>query len=500
MPAPGTVGAVMAEAFKIYDTRTRKLEDFEPIEAGKIRLYACGNTVYDHCHIGHARGMILFDSFVRYLRHRGWDVDFVRNFTDVDDKIIARANELGEDPLALSARFIGEYHADAKAMGLATPNREPKVSDFMDDIRELIQSLIDKEHAYQNEGSVWFDVASYSDYGHLSGQKVDELRSADEVAGKRSPADFALWKAVKPGEPSWPSPWGDGRPGWHIECSAMAKATLGNTVDIHGGGLDLVFPHHENEAAQSVCGNKADYARVWMHHGLLTMASGQKMGKSFGNVINVKVALAAFPAETLRLYYLQNQYRSPLPWGDEALPEALGMLSRLYDAREVAEAMGGEEPAENVAKSMGKDAQTVLALGQSFSDRFYTALDQDFNTALAIAHLMELSRAINRFGNVKKAGKRGGPVVAKALEAFALADKTLGLMRMSSEEFHTEVKEKRLAAMGLSPGEIDTLIEARGKARADKDWSRADEIRDELEAKSILVMDLADGVQWRVKL
>ncbi|MCP4447489.1 MAG: cysteine--tRNA ligase [Myxococcales bacterium] len=490
----------MAVPFKIYNTRTRKLEDFEPIEAGKIRLYACGNTVYDHCHIGHARGMILFDSFVRYLRHRGWDIDFVRNFTDVDDKIICRANELGEDPLALSARFIGEYRADAAAMGLDTPNKEPKVSDSMEDILGMIGSLIDKGHAYQNEGSVWFDVGSYSDYGSLSGQKVDELRSADEVAGKRSPADFALWKAVKPGEPSWPSPWGDGRPGWHIECSAMAKATLGDTVDIHGGGLDLVFPHHENEVAQSVCGNKADYARVWMHHGLLTMASGQKMGKSFGNVINVKVALEQFPAETLRLYYLQNQYRSPLPWGDEALPEALAMLSRLYEAREVAEAMGGEEPAANVAKSMGADALKLLELGESFPERFYAAMDQDFNTALAIAHLMELSRAINRFGNLKKANKRGGPVVAPALKAFALVTETIGLMRMTSAEFHADVKGKRLAAMGIEAAKIEKLIEDRGTARAEKNWARADEIREDLEAKSILVMDLADGVQWRVKL
>ena len=490
----------MAAPFKIYNTRTRKLEDFEPIEAGKIRLYACGNTVYDHCHIGHARGMILFDSFVRYLRHRGWDVDFVRNFTDVDDKIINRANELGEDPLALSARFIGEYHADAAALGLDLPDQEPKVSESMDDITGMIQSLVDKGNAYQNEGSVWFDVGSFSEYGSLSGQKVEELRSADEVAGKRSPADFALWKAVKPGEPSWPSPWGDGRPGWHIECSAMAKATLGDTIDIHGGGLDLVFPHHENEVAQSVCGNKADYARVWMHHGLLTMASGQKMGKSFGNVINVKVALEAFPAETLRLYYLQNHYRSPLPWGDEALPEALAMLSRLYEAREVAEAMGGAEPAESVAKAMGKDAQTLLDLGESFSERLYAAMDQDFNTALAIAHLMELSRAINRFGNLKKANKRGGPVVAAALKAFALAGEAMGLMRMSSEEFHAQVKEKRLAAMGIDPADVEKLIEDRGTARAEKNWDRADEIRKELEEKSILVMDQADGVQWRVKL
>jgi len=490
----------MANAFRLYNTRTRQLEDFEPLEAGKIGLYACGNTVYDHCHVGHARGMITFDTFVRYLRHRGWQVNFVRNFTDIDDKIIKRGQEIGQDPLELSAHFIGEYHKDAESLGLLSPDAEPKVTDSIDAIYDMITSLVKKGHAYKNEGTVWFSVASYSDYGKLSGQKVAELRSADEVVGKREAADFALWKAVKAGEPSWPSPWGEGRPGWHIECSAMAKATLGNTIDIHGGGLDLVFPHHENELAQSQCGNQADYARFWMHHGLLTMASGQKMGKSFGNCISVKDALAKFPAETLRLYYLQNHYRSPLPWESESLVDGLAMLSRLYEAREVAETMGGEEPADNVAKSMGKEAQICLELGRNFSKKFYAAMDQDFNTALSLAHLCELSRAINRFGNLKKAQKRGGPVVAPALAAFALVGEALGLLKMSSSDFHSEVKAKRLDAMGIEAADIDKLIEERSSARADKNWQKADDIREELEAKSILVMDLPTGVEWRVRL
>ncbi len=490
----------MAHEFRLYNTRTRQLEDFSPLVEGTISLYACGNTVYDHCHVGHARGMMTFDTFVRYMRHRGWKVNFVRNFTDVDDKIIKRANELGQDPIALSAHFIGEYHKDAEALGLMLPDAEPKVTESMDAIIDLIKSLVEKDHAYENEGSVWFSVESFPEYGKLSGQKVDELRSADEVAGKRAPADFALWKAVKPGEPAWPSPWGEGRPGWHIECSAMAKATIGDTIDIHGGGLDLVFPHHENEVAQSQCGNQAEYAKFWMHHGLLTMASGQKMGKSFGNCISVKDALSKFPAETLRVYYLQNHYRSPLPWDSESLVDSLAMLSRLYEAREVAETMVGEEPAQNVAKSMGKDAQIVLDLGTSFTERFNAAMDQDFNTALALAHLFELARAINRFGNLKKAQKRGGPVVAAALEAFSLVGEALGMMNMSSQDFHNEVKAKRLSAMGIEASQIDQLIEERSAARASKNWDRADEIRKELEEKSILVMDLADGVQWRVRL
>ena len=278
MPAP----------FRIYNTRTRTVEDFTPIEAGKIGIYVCGMTVYDRCHMGHARAMVVFDAFVRYLRFRGWNVHFVRNFTDIDDKIITRANEIGEDPMALAARFIDAFHEDADALGLIRPDAEPKVSESIDSIQNMIQGLIDKGNAYVSEGTVWFDVKSYPNYGYLSGQKVDELKSPDTVAGKKHPADFALWKAVKPGEPSWPSEWGPGRPGWHIECSAMSMDCIGKTLDIHGGGLDLVFPHHENEVAQSEAHNGTRCANYWMHNGMLTMSSGQKMGKSLGNVWNVQ--------------------------------------------------------------------------------------------------------------------------------------------------------------------------------------------------------------------
>ena len=490
----------MPSPLKLYNTLSRTIEDFEPLEPGHISLYVCGMTVYDHCHVGHARAMVVFDSFVRYVKHRGWNVNFVRNFTDVDDKIIKRANERGEEPMALAQRYIDSFCEDAAGLGLAKPDHEPRVTETMDEIQALIQSLIDRGHAYLAEGSVWFSVETDPGYGKLSHQKLDELRSADEVAGKRAPADFALWKAVKPGEPAWDSAWGPGRPGWHIECSAMAKAKLGDTIDIHGGGLDLVFPHHENEIAQSECGNGCDYARYWMHNGLLTMASGEKMGKSLGNVINVNEALRDFPAETLRLYYLQNQYRSPLPWGDEALPEALGMLSRLYEAREKAEAMGGTEDADQVTKRLGPNANKVLKLGRSFAERFYAAVDHDFNTALAMGHLFELARAVNRFAAHKLAKKKGGPVVKPALAAFNLMRDALGLMAMDTTTFHDEVKAKRLAALGIDRVDIERLIEERGQARQSKDWARADAIRDELTAKQIEVLDLPDGVEWRVQL
>ena len=490
----------MAAPLRLYNTLSHQVEDFVPHEPGKIRLYVCGMTVYDRCHVGHARAMVVFDAFVRYLRFRDWEVRFVRNFTDVDDKIIRRANELDEDPVALAARYIDAFHEDAGALGLVQPDEEPRVSTSIEDIQKVTTQLVERGHAYVNEGSVWFEVKTFDEYGKLSGQKVDELRSADSADGKRNPADFALWKAVKPGEPSWESPWGPGRPGWHIECSAMAMCCLGNPVDIHGGGLDLIFPHHENEIAQSEAATGEKYVSYWMHNGLLTMSSGQKMGKSLGNVINVNVALEAFPAESLRLYYLQNHYRSPLPWGEEALPEALAMLSRLYDARETAEAMGGEGDAAQIATEMGEDAQTVLSLSEGFEARFLKSLDDDFNTAKALGQLFELARAVNRFGNHKKAKKRGGPVVAPALKAFDLAARALFVLTMKTQDFHEEVKDKRLKAMGLSREDVEALLEKRNALRQQKAWADADAIRDQLDAKQIVVMDGVDDVTWRVRL
>ncbi len=489
-----------AAPIRLYNTLTRRVEDFEPQQPGHIGLYVCGMTVYDHIHVGHARAMVTFDTFVRYVRTRGWDVNFVRNFTDIDDKIIKRAGALGEDPMVLAQRYIDHFQEDVAALGLRQPDEEPRVSTSLDAIHGLIGRLMDAGHAYVADGTVWFSVKSCTDYGKLSGQKVDELRSADDAAGKADGADFALWKAAKEGEPAWDSPWGPGRPGWHIECSAMCYASLGATVDIHGGGLDLVFPHHENEIAQSECGNGAPFARYWMHNGLLTMASGQKMGKSLGNVINVRDALARYPAEALRLYYLQNHYRSPLPWGDEALPEALAMLARLYEAREVAEAMKGQEKADDVAKSLGADALKVLELGRAFPQRLRECCDNDFNTAQALGALFELARAVNRFANHKKAKKRGGPVVAPALQAFAMVGEALGFMTMTTADFEAEIKAKRLGDMGIDTADVERLLADRKQARADKDWGRADTIREQLEAMHIAVMDRPDGVSWKVRL
>jgi cysteinyl-tRNA synthetase len=490
----------MAAPFRLYNTLSRSVEDFESITPGEIGLYVCGMTVYDRPHIGHAMANVIFDTFVRYLRFRGWKVNFVRNFTDVDVKIIARAQQEGENPTELAKRYIEAFHEDADALGLARPDHEPRVTENIDGIREVIQRLIDKDHAYLSENTVWFDVKSFGDYGKLSGQNVDALRSPDSVPGKRHPADFAIWKAVKPGEPSWESPWGAGRPGWHIECSAMSMGLLGETFDIHCGGLDLVFPHHENEIAQSEGASGQTFARYWMHNGLLTMASGKKMGKSLGNMVSVASAIAEFPAETLRLYYLQNHYRSPLPWGEEALPDALALLSRLYEAREVAEAMGGQEDPQRVVQDLGPDAQQVVDLAQVFEARFLAALDEDFNTSMALGALFELARAVNRFANHKKAKKRGGPVVASALRCFALLNESLGLLRMSVDDFHDEVKNKRLKAMGIDRTQIEADIIARTAARQNKDWAQADTLRQTLDDRGIVLMDGTEGTSWRVRL
>jgi cysteinyl-tRNA synthetase len=489
----------MPASFSIYNTLTRKVEPFEPQVPGEIGLYVCGMTVYAPIHVGHARAMVTFDTFVRYLRFRGWKVTFVRNFTDVDDKIIARANEAGVDPAAWAQRYIDEFHRDVAALGLVQPDHEPRVSTSIEAIQAMATALIDRGHAYVQDGTVWFDVKSAPDYGQLSGQQVDELRSADSDTGKRHPADFALWKAAKADEPSWPSPWGPGRPGWHIECSAMAADTLGTTIDIHGGGLDLVFPHHENEVAQSECAHGAKYVRYWMHNGLLNLGD-KKMGKSTGNVVNVSELLAEWPAEAVRLYYLQNHYRSPLPWNDQAIEEALAMLARLYEAREVAEAMGGEEKVETLLEAFGTDGKAVYDLGLSLEKRILAAMDHDFNACQALSAALETARAINRFANHKKAKKRGAPLVAPALAGLQVFHQATGLLEMDPVGFQEEVKTKRLGAMGLTRDDVEARIADRHAARDAKDWTTADAIRAELEGRRILIMDRPGGSDWRIRL
>jgi cysteinyl-tRNA synthetase len=491
----------MPEPFRMYNTLSRKVEAFTPHEPGRASIYACGMTVYDHAHVGHARAFVVFDMVTRYLQHRGWDVTFVRNYTDVDDKIIDRATKLGEDPMELAQRFIDDFQRDADQLGLLRPTHEPRVTERMSDIIAMVETLVARGHAYEAEGSVWFSVETCPDYGKLSGQKMAEVRSADPGGGKRAAQDFALWKGAKPGEPAWDSPWGPGRPGWHIECSAMAYHHLGTAMDIHGGGLDLVFPHHENEIAQSECAlGVKPYARYWMHNGLLTMKTGAKMGKSEGNAFNVRETLDLFPAEALRLYYLQVHYRSPLPWSVDALPEALALLARLYEAREVAETMRGEDAVDRIVNDLGADARDVLDLAERFPARLYEAMDDDFNSAKAVGFACELARAVNRLSNHKKAAKRAGPIARRAIAAFDLVRDALGLLQQTSDAFQDEVKDKRLPTLGLDRDQVEAALAERRQARADKRFEDADSIRGDLEGRGVMVMDLPDRTAWRVRL
>ncbi len=491
----------MAAPFRLYNTLTRRVEPFEPVKPGHVGIYCCGMTVYDDCHAGHARAFIIFDAFVRRLRARGWSVRFVRNYTDVDDKIIHRANERGEDPAALADRYVAAFARDAAALGLAPPDAEPRVTTSMDDIVAMIERLVGQGHAYAVDGNVWFAVRTAPRYGQLSGQAVDALgSSADPDSGKRDPLDFALWKSARAGDPSWPSPWGPGRPGWHIECSAMAARHLGETIDIHGGGLDLVFPHHENEVAQSECAHGARFSNWFMHNGLLTMPGGRKMGKSEGNAFTVVDLTAAWPAEAIRLYYLQNHYRSPLAWTPDSIAESLAMLDRLVEAREVASRMTGDGEAARLLTDLGADAAEVWRLGNAFEAAFHAALDDDFNTAAALGLAFELARAVNRFANHKRAAAVGAPVVAPALRALALLPPHLGLLQTDVGTWQAELAAKVLPRRGTSANAVDALVADRTAARNGRDWARADALRTELDALGIAVMDRDGHTTWRVRV
>ncbi|MCK6525034.1 cysteine--tRNA ligase [Myxococcota bacterium] len=502
---------------RVYNTLSRSLEVFQPQEPGKVRLYVCGMTTYDYCHIGHARAMLSFDLVVRYLRWRGFEVTYVRNYTDVDDKIIDRAAELGEDPLALSDRFCRALDEDLAAMGLVVPDVQPKVSQHIPHIIAVTKALVDRGHAYTAGGDVYFSVQSFDAYGKLSGKKVDELIAGERVEvrdTKRHPADFTLWKAAKPGEIAWESPWGPGRPGWHIECSAMSMEYLGERFDIHGGGIDLVFPHHENEIAQSECATgHGPYARYWMHNGHLTIVATSpdqddgsgfvKMSKSLGNSLTIRAVMEQVPAESLRLLYMESHYRSPLPFSADRLAEATGSLDRLYVAKEQAEELCARpvsDKPEVVAKELGEDGQALYTLAKGFRARFQEAMDQDFNAAQVVGDLFELARAINRLANDKRAKKRAEPLMRMALDAFQISAQVLGIGGASPADFFEEVKHKRLKALGLAVETVEAKLSERAQARADKDWARADAVRAELEALGVLVMDTTTGARWRMRV
>jgi cysteinyl-tRNA synthetase len=455
---------------QIYNSLTRQKEVFTPIEPGKVRMYVCGMTVYDLCHLGHARVLVVFDTVVRYLRASGYEVNYIRNITDIDDKIIARANENGESIGELTARFIAAMHEDASELGVLPPSAEPCATDSMAGIISMVQILIEKGAAYAaDNGDVYYSVSSFAGYGQLSGKKLEDLRAGERVAvdeNKKDPLDFVLWKAAKPGEPSWESPWGNGRPGWHIECSAMSTACLGNHFDIHGGGQDLQFPHHENEIAQSEAATGEHFVNVWMHNGFVRI-NDEKMSKSLGNFFTVREILKLFKGEEIRYFVLASHYRSPLNYSDQLLDSARVALNRLYNA------LRGIEVSGKVSAS-------------EYTERFNKAMDDDFNTPEAIAVLFELANHVNR-----ERGENPDKATMLAAELKRLAN-VLGLL-----EADVETYLQSGAGEDSDAEKIESLIAQRLKARADKNWAEADRIRDELQAMDVVLEDKDGKTIWR---
>ncbi len=459
---------------EIYNSFTNKKEPFTPIEPGKVRMYVCGMTVYDYCHLGHARMMMVFDIVARYLRYRGYDLTYIRNVTDIDDKIIARANENGEAFSELTQRFITAMHEDVAALGILPPDQEPHATAHIDEIIKMISRLIDNGYAYQaDNGDVYYDISKFEHYGALSGKQLEDLRAGERVEideAKDDPLDFALWKAAKPSEPSWESPWGNGRPGWHIECSAMSTHCLGDHFDIHGGGQDLQFPHHENEIAQSEAATGKKFVNLWMHNGFVRI-NEEKMSKSLGNFFTIREILENYAPEVVRYFIVTSHYRSPLNYSDESLENAKAGLTRFYTALRGLPVVDVDE--------------SVLA---PYRERFQRAMDDDFNTPEAFAVLFELARDINR---AREHSEESAATLAAVLRELG---SVLGVLQQDPGDFlHGN------AEAGLSDADIDVLIERRNQARADKDWAEADRVRDTLQEHKVVLEDGEGGTTWRRK-
>lgn len=455
---------------QIYNTLTKEKAPFVPLEEGKIKMYVCGITVYDLCHIGHARVMVSFDVITRYLRARGWDVEYVRNITDVDDKIIRRAGENGEAVDQLTERMIAAMHEDEDRLSVLRPDQEPRATGHIDDIVEMVSTLIEKGFAYAaSNGDVYYRVEKFATYGRLTNKNVDELRSGARVDvedAKESPLDFVLWKAAKEGEVSWASPWGPGRPGWHIECSAMSKCCLGNTFDIHGGGPDLPFPHHENEIAQSEAANGVKYVNTWMHAGPVRV-NKEKMSKSLGNFFTIRDVLEKYNSEVVRYFLSSVHYRSYIDYSEDSLKEARSALERFYQALRGVEL--NDAPLEN-----------------DFDARFYASMDDDFNTPKAMAVMFELVTELNIA--VRENRAEAGQLAAQLKRLAGI----LGLLQQDPDSFlKGEDKEGE-----LSSDAIEVLIEQRAQAKKDRDFAAADGIRDELAAQGIILKDTREGTSW----
>jgi cysteinyl-tRNA synthetase len=484
------------EIIKVYNTLTGKKEDFVPIVPDKISMYVCGITAYDVCHLGHARSAIVFDIIKRYFKYRGFEVTHTRNITDIDDKIIARAAEEKIPAEEVARKYTEEYYRDMELLGVSRADIEPNATDHIEEMISTIQGLIDKGFAYPVDGDVYFEVARFDGYGKLSKKNVDDLMAGARVdvdERKKSPLDFALWKSSKEGEPFWESPWGKGRPGWHIECTAMASKYLGETFDIHGGGADLIFPHHENEIAQSEAYSGKPFVRYWMHNGFITVDK-EKMSKSLGNFFTIKEILDKFEPEVIRYFLLSAHYRSPIEFSDIQLNEAELSIDRYYTTvmriEDFIQTAGEKEKL-----STSDELEELLS---SFRDKFLSAMDDDFNTASALGYMFELIREANRFLDTRPSGQKAKELVAKTREILAEAGGVLNIFNKTAEEWYRALM--KVKKIELSEEALAEKISQRQEARNGKDWAAADDIRNELAGKGIILEDKQDGTAWKIKV
>ncbi len=482
---------------RIYNTLTGKKEEFIPVAEGKVGMYACGVTVYDHCHIGHARSAVVFDVMRRYMSYKGYQFKYIRNFTDIDDKIINRAKQEGISWNVVAKKYTDEYYQDMDRLGVGRADVEPKATDHISEIIEIVKGLVDKGYAYEVDRSVYFEVGKFPGYGKLSKRDLEDMVAGARVEvdeRKRNPMDFALWKASKAGEPSWDSPWGPGRPGWHIECTAMSLKHLGETFDIHGGGADLIFPHHENEIAQSEAYTGKPFVKYWVHNGFITVDK-EKMSKSLGNFFTIQEILNKFDAEAVRFFLLSTHYRSPIEFSDEQLREAEVSIDRYYTTLlRIRDFLSQESEKEKA----GPDEKALDEMLAKFLDRFKEAMDDDFNTALAIGIIYELVRMLNKYMDGRPSGKKAVELIKKADEMLRETGNVLNLFHRTPEEWYRALMAVK--EIGLTEEDILVRIGERKAARERKDWAGADRIRKELEEKGILLEDRKDGTGWKVKV
>jgi cysteinyl-tRNA synthetase len=498
---------------RIHNTLTGKKEDFIPLHGKKVGMYVCGVTVYDLCHIGHARSAIVFDTIYRYFRYRGLEVTFVRNFTDIDDKIIKRANEEGVNCKTVAEKYIGEFNIDMGRLGLEKPSFEPRATEHIPEMIQLISTLIQKGFAYQGGGDIFFSVEKFIDYGKLSKRNLEDMQAGARVdidEKKENPLDFALWKASKPGEPFWESPWGKGRPGWHIECSVMSQKYLGETFDIHGGGRDLIFPHHENEIAQSEAATGKPFARYWIHNGFVNI-NKEKMSKSLGNILTIKEILKDWHPEVLRLFFLSHHYRSPVDYSEDSFNEAKSGLDRFYSTLSAIQeelkkpiAFTPSLPSPSKGEGMGGGLALIENSRQaieSFQVRFEEAMDDDFNTAQALGYFYDLQTHLNSLLSISKGNptKEIASMLKQGLDHFVTKGYVFGLFREDPEKYLDQQKRDGLKRLQLTEEEIFRSIEERNLARKEKNWKRADEIRNDLLSKGIVLEDTPTGTIWKIK-